>query len=151
VSAQRGEFFDEDSDIVQHLDALLDVGLRLYLARPVAHRVVGRRRNASSWRQSYAAQLGDTLYLLDESRPRVTQPLIVSSGTSNASSTGNTVIVVEHDMRVVAEADWVIDLGPGAGRRWRTGGGRGDTGEVSVSTASRTAPFLKAALVSRQY
>jgi hypothetical protein len=55
---------------------------------------------------------------------------------------GNTVIVVEHDMRVVAEADWVIDLGPGAGDA-SAGGGHGDTGEVSVNAASRTAPFLK--------
>jgi excinuclease UvrABC ATPase subunit len=42
VSTAR-EFFDEDSDIVQHLDALLDVGLSYISPRPVSHRVVGRR------------------------------------------------------------------------------------------------------------
>ena len=59
---------------------------------------------------------------------------------------GNTVVVVEHEMRVVAASDWVIDMGPGAGdeggrvvaaarpRRWR------------ARAASRTAPYLRASL-----
>ena len=55
---------------------------------------------------------------------------------------GNTVVVVEHDMDVVAGADWVIDLGPGAG----TQGGRvvaaGTPAEVAASEDSRTAPYL---------
>ena len=55
---------------------------------------------------------------------------------------GNTVIVVEHEMRVVAGSDWVIDIGPGAGDE----GGRvvaaGTPGEVAKARGSRTAPFL---------
>jgi excinuclease ABC subunit A len=55
---------------------------------------------------------------------------------------GNTVIVVEHDMRVVAGSDWVIDIGPGAGED----GGRvvasGMPAEVAQSSESRTAPYL---------
>ena len=54
---------------------------------------------------------------------------------------GNTV-VVEHEMRVVASSDWVIDLGPGAGDE----GGRivatGTPVEVAGDRRSRTAPFL---------
>lgn len=59
---------------------------------------------------------------------------------------GNTVIAVEHDMRIVAQADWVIDLGPGAGED----GGRviasGNPRVVVETSVSRTAPYLKAAL-----
>ena len=59
---------------------------------------------------------------------------------------GNTVIVVEHDMRVVARSDWVIDIGPGAGDE----GGRvvasGPPREVARSPDSRTAPYLARAL-----
>jgi excinuclease ABC subunit A len=55
---------------------------------------------------------------------------------------GNTVIVVEHEMRVVAASDWVMDIGPGAGEE----GGRvvvsGTPAEVSRSPESRTAPYL---------
>jgi len=59
---------------------------------------------------------------------------------------GNTVILVEHDMRVIAESDWVIDMGPGAGDE----GGRivvaGAPSEVARAKSSRTAPFLKSYL-----
>ena len=66
---------------------------------------------------------------------------------------GNTVMVVEHDMRVVARSDWVIEVGPGAGEE----GGRvvasGPPAEVAALASSRTAPFLARVLersVSRE-
>lgn len=52
-------------------------------------------------------------------------------------------------MRVVAEADWVMDLGPGAGDAGGQVVATGTPEEVSVNAAGRTAPFLEAALVSR--
>jgi excinuclease ABC subunit A len=59
---------------------------------------------------------------------------------------GNTVIVVEHDMRVIAASDWVIDLGPGAGDE----GGQiviaGPPAKVRESKSSRTAPYLSRAI-----
>ena len=61
---------------------------------------------------------------------------------------GNTVIVVEHDMRVVAGSDWVIDIGPGAGED----GGRvvaaGPPAQVAQAKGSRTAPYLRGFLDS---
>ncbi|HEY0958735.1 MAG TPA: hypothetical protein VGE05_05605, partial [Novosphingobium sp.] len=55
---------------------------------------------------------------------------------------GNTVVMIEHDMRAVMQADWVIDVGPGAG----DAGGRlvasGTPHQVSQAAGSRTAPFL---------
>lgn len=54
---------------------------------------------------------------------------------------GNTVVIVEHDMRVVAACDWVIDMGPGGGD---SGGRVVDRGrpENVAAGASRTAEFL---------
>jgi excinuclease ABC subunit A len=56
---------------------------------------------------------------------------------------GNTVIVVEHDMRVVAASDWVMDIGPGAGEEGGYVVASGTPAEVSQASASRTAPHLK--------
>ena len=59
---------------------------------------------------------------------------------------GHTVVMAEHDMRVAAEADWIIDLGPGAGEN----GGRivasGSPETVAGSPESKTAPYLRARL-----
>ena len=59
---------------------------------------------------------------------------------------GSTVIVVEHDMSVVAASDWVIDIRPGAGDE----GGRivaaGPPAEIARHTTSRTASYLARAL-----
>lgn len=59
---------------------------------------------------------------------------------------GSSVVVVEHDMAVVAGADWVIDLGPGGGDL----GGRivatGPPAEVARAEGSRTAAYLRASL-----
>ena len=56
---------------------------------------------------------------------------------------GNSVIVIEHNLDIIAEADWIIDMGPEGG----SGGGkvvaRGTPAKVSQSKRSRTAPFLQ--------
>jgi excinuclease ABC subunit A len=61
---------------------------------------------------------------------------------------GNTVIVVEHDMHVAASGDWVIDIGPGAGEE----GGRvvasGPPREVMNVKESKTAKYLKREMVA---
>ena len=59
---------------------------------------------------------------------------------------GNTVLVVEHDMEVAAASDWIIDIGPGAGAE----GGRivasGPPEQVASAPQSRTANYLARAL-----
>ncbi|WP_167542315.1 hypothetical protein [Rathayibacter tritici] len=58
--------------------------------------------------------------------------------------------MVEHDMRVVADADWVIDLGPGAGRAGGSVVATGTPEEVAEAAGSRTAAYLRAALDRRR-
>ena len=87
---------------------------------------------------------GRTLYILDEPttglHPADVEKLMVQ--LDGLVEAGNTVILVEHDMRVVAGSDWVIDMGPGAGEE----GGRvvlaGTPDEIAKSSNSRTAPYL---------
>jgi excinuclease ABC subunit A len=89
-------------------------------------------------------QRGNTLYILDEPttglHPADVEKLMVQ--LDGLVEAGNTVILVEHDMRVVAGSDWVIDIGPGAGDE----GGRvvvaGTPADVAKSAKSRTAPYL---------
>ena len=56
---------------------------------------------------------------------------------------GNTVIVVEHDMQIIASSDWVIDMGPGAGNEGGNVVIAGTPEEVSENQISKTASFLK--------
>jgi excinuclease ABC subunit A len=57
-------------------------------------------------------------------------------------ATGNTVIMVEHDMQVASNSDWIIDMGPGAGDEGGVIVAAGTPKEVAKSKESRTAPFL---------
>jgi len=50
--------------------------------------------------------------------------------------------MIEHDMRAVAQADWVIDVGPGAGSAGGTIVAKGTPQQVARARGSRTAPFL---------
>ena len=59
---------------------------------------------------------------------------------------GHAVVVIEHHMAVVAEADWVLDIGPEAGAAGGTLVAQGTPETVAKSKKSRTAPFLSAAL-----
>ncbi len=56
------------------------------------------------------------------------------------------MIVVEHDMAVVAGADWVIDMGPGGGEKGGLVVAAGTPAEVAGTKGSTTAPYLKNAL-----
>ena len=91
-------------------------------------------------------QRGHLLYVLDEPttglHPSDVEKLVAQlHGLVDA---GNTVVVVEHDMHVIAGSDWVIDIGPGAGEE----GGRvvaaGPPATVARAAKSRTAPYLGA-------
>jgi len=90
------------------------------------------------------AQRGRTLYVLDEPttglHPADVERLLAQLQSLIAS--GNSVIVVEHDMRVVSESDWVIDIGPGAGEEGGKVVASGRPDVVSKSRNSVTARFL---------
>jgi excinuclease ABC subunit A len=66
----------------------------------------------------------------------------------NLVSAGNSVIVIEHDMHVVALSDWVIDVGPGAGEDGGQVVAAGSPAKIARARGIRTAPYLAAQLRS---
>ncbi|MBO4263734.1 MAG: excinuclease ABC subunit UvrA [Bacteroidales bacterium] len=123
---------------------LLDVGLEyLSLDRPTASLSGGE-----SQRIRLATQIGSRLvgviYILDEPsiglHQRDNRKLIAS--LQKLRDEGNTVMVVEHDLETMRSADWLVDVGPGAGEL----GGRicysGPAGAGLPAPESRTLPYL---------
>lgn len=139
------KFFTEIPAVARALTTLRDVGLGyLKLGQPATELSGGEAQRIKLATELQREQKGNTLYVLDEPttglHPADVDKLMTLLHALVAG--GNTVIVVEHDMSVVAAADWVIDLGPGAG----TEGGRvvaaGVPSDVARVAASRTAPYL---------
>jgi excinuclease ABC subunit A len=138
-------FFAKEAQVFRPLSVLRDVGLGyLRLGQPATELSGGEAQRIKLATELQRVQRGDSLYILDEPttglHPADVDKLMAQ--LDGLVESGNTVIVVEHDMRVVAASDWVIDIGPGAG----ADGGRvvaaGPPAEVSNSAASRTAPYL---------
>ena len=143
------EFFEDEAPLRHALDVLRAVGLGyLRLGQPATELSGGEAQRIKLATELQRASRGDTLYVLDEPttglHPSDIDLLLLQLHGLVAS--GNTVIVVEHNVQVLADSDWVIDVGPGAGEE----GGRivacGTPAEVATNAASRTAPYLRRAL-----
>lgn len=137
--------FAEQPGIRRSLEVLRDIGLGyLRLGQPATELSGGEAQRIKLATELQRSQRGATLYVLDEPttglHPRDVDRLLEQLDSLVAA--GHTVIVVEHEMRVVAQSDWVIDIGPGAGDQ----GGRvvvaGTPQTVAKNKKSRTAPFL---------
>ena len=142
---KASEFFTELPAVVRALAALKQVGLGyLRLGQPATELSGGEAQRIRLATELQREQKGDTLYLLDEPTTGL-HPSDVEKLTNQLQSlvdAGNTVIVVEHDMDLVAAADWVIDLGPGAGAEGGTIVAQGSPQTVAADKTSRTAPYL---------
>ena len=143
------EFLDGVPAAARSLQTLREVGLGyLRLGQPATELSGGEAQRIKLATELQRAQRGHSLYLLDEPttglHPADVQLLMAQ--LHRLVDAGNTVIVVEHDMDVVAAADWVIDLGPAGG----DAGGQivaiGTPDAVAGSKNSRTAPYLAAML-----
>ncbi|TQS91297.1 excinuclease ABC subunit UvrA [Arthrobacter sp. TS-15] len=142
------DFLADLPGVARSLQTLREVGLGyLRLGQPATELSGGEAQRIKLATELQRVQRGHTLYLLDEPttglHPADVQLLMAQ--LHKLVDAGNTVIVVEHEMDVVAGADWVIDLGPGGG----DAGGEimvaGPPAVVAGSRTSRTAPYLAAA------
>jgi excinuclease ABC subunit A len=132
--AEAVEFFSGERAIVRTLRLLMDIGLGyVRLGQPATELSGGEAQRIKLATELQRAPRGHTLYLLDEPTTGLhpADAELLMAQLQGLVDTGQTVVLVEHDMRVAAQSDWVIDLGPGAG----DAGGRvvacGTPGEVA--------------------
>jgi excinuclease ABC subunit A len=138
-------FFADEPHLARALGVVREVGLGyLRLGQSATELSGGEAQRIKLATELQRLQRGTTLYVLDEPTTGLHAEDVnkLMAQLQGLVEAGNTVIVVEHDMRVVAASDHVIDIGPGAGEE----GGRvvaaGTPAEVARVAASRTAPFL---------
>jgi excinuclease ABC subunit A len=129
------------------LSPLLDVGLSyLTLDRAGASLSTGERQRIELTSTVRASTTG-MLYVLDEPSVGLHPSNIRGLLTTIAALTGsgNSVIVVEHERELIRAADWVIELGPGAGAQGGTVIAQGTPGQLETDPHSVLGPFLAGA------
>ena len=144
------DFFKDEAPVERSLEVLNEVGLDyLRLGQPATELSGGEAQRIKLASELQRATRGNALYVLDEPttglHPVDADRLMVQ--LNRLVDAGNTVIVVEHTMRVVAGSDWVIDVGPGAGDEGGSVVASGPPQEVARNKKSRTARYLAAQII----
>lgn len=146
---QAVDVFVDQPAVLRSLTVLRDIGLGyLRLGQPATELSGGEAQRIKLATELERTQRGATLYVLDEPTTGL-HPTDVDRLLKQLNALvdgGHTVIVVEHEMRVVAQSDWVIDVGPGAGDQGGNIVACGTPEKVAKVKTSRTAPFLRAIL-----
>ncbi|ASY31671.1 MULTISPECIES: excinuclease ABC subunit UvrA [unclassified Streptomyces] len=143
------DFFADVPAVARSLRTLLDVGLGyLRLGQPATELSGGEAQRIKLATELQRVHRGHTAYILDEPTTGL-HPAdvdVLLRQLNRLVDAGDTVVVVEHDMAVVASADWVVDLGPGGGDRGGHFVAEGRPEDVAKAEGSRTAAYLRAAL-----
>jgi excinuclease ABC subunit A len=146
---EAAEFFEGEPQVLRPLKVLQDIGLGyLRLGQPATELSGGEAQRIKLATELQRTHRGDTLYILDEPTTglHASDADRLMAQLQRLVEEGNTVVVVEHEMRVVAQSDWVIDMGPGAGAEGGQVVAAGTPDEVAKAKGSRTAPYLREAL-----
>ncbi len=139
-------FFSAIPHIRKKLEVLEEVGLGyLQLGQPASTLSGGEAQRIRLSRELGKKATGKTLYLLDEPTTGLhfadIQQLL--NVINNLVDSGNTVIVIEHNLDVIKSADYIIDLGPEGGEDGGAVIAEGTPEEVSMNPRSYTGKFLK--------
>ncbi|HUW46269.1 MAG TPA: excinuclease ABC subunit UvrA [Dehalococcoidia bacterium] len=146
-------FFDHFPKVKNKLETLQDVGLGyISLGQPAPTLSGGEAQRVKLATELSRRSTGKTLYILDEPTTGLSFSDIafLLKVLQRLVDYGNTVIVIEHHLDVVKNADWVIDLGPGAGD---DGGYLVDAGtpeELTQNDASSTGQYLRGILLTQR-
>ena len=130
-------------EIKARIGFLTDVGLTYLTLDRTARTLSGGEAQRIRLATQIGSQLMNVMYILDEPsiglHQRDNERLI--NALKNLRDLGNTVLVVEHDKDMIMEADWVIDVGPGAGIHGGTVVAEGTAAQILKSN-TLTAAYL---------
>jgi excinuclease ABC subunit A len=138
--------FENHPRIVRILDTLIAVGLGyLKLGQEMASLSGGEAQRIKLSRELAKRSSGSTLYLLDEPTTGLHSDDIkkLLAVLQKLVDKGNTMVIIEHNMDVIKNADFIIDLGPDAGEAGGQVIAEGTPEKVAKSKNSWTARFLR--------
>ncbi len=146
------EFMGSVPPIRQKLETLRDVGLDyIHLGQSATTLSGGEAQRIKLAKELARRATGRTLYILDEPTTGLhfddIKKLLAVLG--RLADSGNTIIVIEHNLDVIKTADYVIDLGPEGGDRGGQVVAKGTPEEIAASPASHTGQFLRQVLGQR--
>ena len=146
-------FFDHFPKVKHKLETLRDVGLGyICLGQPAPTLSGGEAQRVKLATELSRRSTGKTLYILDEPTTGLSFSDIACllKVLQRLVDYGNTVIIIEHHLDVVKNADWVVDLGPGAGDEGGYLVGAGTPEELTQKDASFTGQYLRGILSTPQ-
>ena len=139
-------FFSHFPKVKAKLETLRDVGLGyICLGQPAPTLSGGEAQRVKLATELSRRSTGRTLYILDEPTTGLSFPDIACllQVLQHLVDYGNTVIVIEHHLDVIKNADWIIDLGPGAGQEGGYIIATGTPEEIAQKTESYTGQYLR--------
>ena len=140
------EFFENIPNIKRKLETLMDVGLSyIKLGQPSTQLSGGEAQRIKLATELSKRPTGKTLYILDEPTTglHMADVDILISVLQKLADTGNTIVVIEHNLDVIKTCDYIIDLGPEGGDKGGKIVATGTPKEVSKVEGSYTGKFLK--------
>ena len=143
---QAVEFFENVPDILRKIKTIQDVGLGyIKLGQPSTTLSGGESQRVKLATELSKRDTGKTLYILDEPTTGLhfEDIRILMQVLRQLVERGNTVIIIEHNLDVIRQADWIIDMGPEGGRRGGEVLTAGTPLQVAMSDKGFTPRFLK--------
>ena len=143
---QAVEFFENVPEILRKIKTIQDVGLGyIKLGQPSTTLSGGESQRVKLATELSKRDTGSTLYILDEPTTGLhfDDIRILMQVIHKLVDKGNTVIIIEHNLDVICQADHIIDMGPEGGRKGGTILSEGTPEQVSRSKKGYTPRFLK--------
>jgi excinuclease ABC subunit A len=143
---QALEFFVAFPGIQRKLQTLMDVGLGyIRLGQPATTLSGGEAQRVKLSKELARRATGKTIYVLDEPSVGLHAADVhkLIEVLQSLVDTGNTVLIIEHNLDIIKVADWLIDLGPDGGDRGGELVAEGTPEEICANTISYTGQYLQ--------